>query len=402
MSIDTSSRVITRTTAALETGIPYILHQGGTSSGKTFGILYSLLFHALKKLKAGSIVTVVSETLPHLKKGAITDFKKNLALTKMEGHVMENKSDHVFILPNKTQFEFYSPDTEEKAKSGKRDLLFINEANGMSYAIAKQLIMRTNGPVILDWNPSGQFWFHTMYLPYINSSEYIFTRTTYRDNKFVDPKIIAEIERLRLINPSDYDIYGLGIEGKGTEIIYPNYELVDAFPETSRQGVGLDFGFTNDPAAAVRCAYSDGCLWYDELFYEKGLSNKKIFEQFETYKDYGPIIADSAEPKSIAELDALGLNIKAAVKGADSVKFGIDQIKEYPIRITRRSLNLINEIIAYKWKMKDGLPTNEPKGGNDHLMDAMRYGTQAILTRAIPLNVQVQRARNMGFTNMGI
>lgn len=405
MSIDTDNRVIKRTVHALRAGVPYILHQGGTSSGKTFGILYSLLFFALKYLPPKSTITIVSQTLPHLKKGAINDFRKIIGMTEISSQIMENKSDHVFHLPNGTKFEFYAPDDEEKAKSGKRDLLFINEANSVSYAIAQQLMMRTNGPVILDWNPSGKFWLHRMLLPALQSGDYLFTRTTYRDNKAVSEKIIQEIERLKIIDPSEYDVYGLGIEGKGTEIIFPNYELVDPedFPDTPLCGRGLDFGFTNDPSAGLRCALNDGALWFDELFYEKGLSNRLIFERFEMFPyAKGPCVADSAEPKSIAELYGMGMDIIGAVKGPDSVKYGIDKIKEYPIKITRTSTNLLDEIDSFKWVMKDGVPTNKPRPGHDHHMSAMRYAVQAVLFAPEPITVRVQRSTEMGFSSYGI
>lgn len=404
MGIDTSTRVIIRTTEALKRQIPYIAHQGGTSSGKTFGILYSLLFHTLKHLPNNTVGTVVSQTLPHLKKGALGDFRRINSICGLEGQVVENKSDHVFMLPGNKLVEFYAPDDEEKAKSGKRDWLFINEANSVSYSIAKQLIMRTNGPVILDWNPSGKFWFQRMYLPALQPHEYLFTRTTYRDNPAVPQKTIDEIERLRILNPTDYEIYGLGIEGKGTEIIYPEYELVDEFPITDKTARGLDFGFTNDPSAGIRGALYDGCLWWDELFYEKGMTNKMIGERFQLHPDpLGDIIADSAEPKSIFELQGMKLPVRGAVKGPDSVKYWIDKIKEYPNKVTKRSLNLIDEMDSYKWIMVDGRPTNKPKAGNDHLMDAKRYCAQGLLTPKPPgIKPQVQPAKKMGFTNIGI
>ena len=400
MSINTDTRVIARTLEALKRGIKYILHQGGTSSGKTFGILYSLLFFAIENFGKGNVISVVAQTLPHLKKGALNDFRRILAMTNLDGVVVENKSDHVFILPNGCRFEFYAPDDEEKAKSGKRDILFINEANGVLYSIAKQLMIRTTGAIILDWNPSGKFWLHQKLLKALKTFEYIFTRTTYRDNKSLDPSVINEIERLRIINPTDYDIYGMGVEGQGSEIIYPGYELVDEFPDTDNVSCGLDFGFTNHPSASARCALYDGALWFDEIFYEKGLSNKKIFEQYDVQsRPYGYVIADSAEPKSIDELLNMGLKIKGAVKGPDSIKYGIDKIKEYPIKVTSTSDNLIDEINAYRWIMVDGQPTNKPADKNNHLMDAIRYGVQGILGDHTPIIARVQQGKKMGFTN---
>lgn len=401
--IDTESRVITRTIEALKAGKPYILHQGGTSSGKTFGILYSLLYYSMKYCKPGMIGSVVAENLPHLKRGAITDFKNILNELNISEQIDENKSEHTFFLPNKKKIEFFATDNEQKAKSGKRDWLFLNEANGIHFSIANQLMIRTKGSIICDWNPSGKFWLHRTLLPALKEKDYVFTRTTFRDNTSIDQSVIAGIQRLKDIDPNLYDIYGEGIEGKGTEIIYPSWDLIDAFPETTKVSVGVDFGYTNDPAAGVRCALHDGSLWFDELFYQRGLSNKKIYNIFDTIPfDYGIIIADSAEPKSIDELKSYGLNIKGAMKGPDSVKYGIDQIKSYPMKVTKRSINLIDELDSYKYIMIDGKPSNKPVQGNDHCLDAARYGVQGILNKAEPIRAMVRKASSLGFTDMGL
>ena len=406
MSIDTSSRVIVRTIAALKKGIPYILHQGGTNSGKTFGILYSLLFFALTELKPGNIVSIVSQNLPHLKKGAIRDFAKIISMTGMSDHIIENKSDHTFLLKNGVRFEFYAPDDEEKAKSGKRDILFINEGTGMKWSVAHQLMMRTNGPVIIDWNPSHKFWFHRMLMETGSVEDYnmVFTRTTYRDNKHVSEKIVQEIERLKIIDPVKYQVYGLGLDGKSQEIIYPHYEIVSEFPDTINVGTGLDFGFTNHPSTAIRCALYDGCLWFDEIFYRSGMSNKMIYDELSAYPhELGTTTGDSAEPKSISEIRGYGLDIVGAVKGPDSIRFGIEQIKKYPIKITKWSHNIISEIDGYKWKVHEGEVLNEPaKNQTDHAMDAMRYGIQSVLAPVEPIKVYARQSSDFGFTQFGV
>lgn len=399
MAIDTDSRVIIRTIAALKRGISYKLHQGGTSSGKTFGILYALLFFALKYMRAGSVVSVVGLNFPHLKRGALRDFKAIIRETGLAGQILEDKTNHVFKLPRNISFEFFAVDDEDKAKSGKRDYLFINEANDIEYSISNHLMMRTANTKIIDWNPSGKFWFHTKLLKALSPSEYVFTRSTYRDNKLVSEGIIKEIERLRITDPVGYQVYGMGIEGKGKEIIYPTYKTVQSIPAYGRKCIGLDFGYTNHPSAAGICCYADGELWFDEIFYERGLSNKDIYEKLKNYDL--PVIADSAEPKSIQELSDLGLNIRGALKGPDSIKFGIDRIKSYPINVTVASENIIDEIDSYKWEMKDGEPTQKPVDKKNHHMDQMRYASQGVLTKEIPMQPQVRRATEMGFTGLG-
>lgn len=405
MAIDTQSRVIVRTFDGLENALSFIFHQGGTSSGKTFGVLYALILFAFHSLKKGGIISVVSENLPHLKRGAITDFESILIETGLDGKVKANKSTHTWYLPDKKKIEFFAVDNEAKAKSGKRDILFINEANHVNWAIANQLMMRTRQTVILDWNPSGKFWLHRMLLPSLDGKDYRFTRTTYKDNKFADKKIIEGIERLKLIDSTLYEVYGMGIEGYGTEIIYTNWELVDAFPDGAINiFYGLDFGYTNHPAAGIRGAYFDGALWWDELFYERGMKNSMINDAFRSCGHFiTQICADSAEPKSCDELTAMGLPVIKAVKGPDSVKFGIDRVKEYPEKITKRSLNLIDEQESYKWEMKDGVPTNVPKKGQqDHLMDAKRYCAQLLLAKHVPLKMQRSRPVKMGFNDWEI
>lgn len=300
-------------------------------------------------------------------------------------------------------FEFFATDNAQKAKSGKRDLLFINEANGVAWSIANQLMIRTRGTIILDWNPSGKYWLSRMILPALKKDDYVFTRTTYRDNTSIEKRVIDSIERLRLIDANLYDIYGMGVEGKGTEVIFPVWELVDEMPDTDKISNGLDFGFTNDPSASIDCALYDGCLWFDEIFYERGLSNKKIYELYKLRrKHYGRVIADSAEPKSIADLFDMGLDIIPCVKGPDSVKFWIDKIKQYPMKVTKRSINLIDELDSAKWIMVDGRPTNKPKEGNDHCIAGMRYGSQGILSNHQPIKMMVKKAASYGFTDMGV
>lgn len=393
--------MITRTVKALSCSVPFVLHQGGTSSGKTFGILYSLLYHAFTRLKKDDLVSVVAQTIPHLKKGALRDFSRILSMLNIMDKVKVNKTDHTFILPNGVIFEFYAPDDEEKAKSGKRKILFINEANSLKWSVANQLIIRSD-VVILDWNPSGKFWLHRMILPTLQESEYVFTRTTYKDNPTISDKIKDEIERLRLRDPNLYSVYGLGIEGKSAEIVFPIYEIVTEFPRVDTIGTGLDFGFTNHPSVAIRTCVVDGCFWADELFYQKGMSNKMIFDYFDTSsKDYGRILADSAEPKSISELAGYGLDIGPVVKGPDSIVYWTEQIKLYPIRITKWSHNLISELDSYKYKLEDGVPTNKPAPNQkDHAIDAKRYGAQVVLTPVDSIKV-VARSSNADTFSFG-
>ena len=377
--IFTDTRTINRTLAGLRAGIPLILQQGGSSSGKTFGNLYALLTHLLYDRKAERLVcSVVAETFPHLKKGAIRDFEVILEETGLFSLIKHNKTEQTFTLPNGSIIEFFSADNQTKVRGPRRDILFINEANSISWDIYYQLNLRTKGTTILDWNPSGEFWLHEMLLPAMKENEYLFTRTTYHDNPALGEKTIREIERLQDIDPTLYTIYGEGKTGKIQGLIFPSITYVAEMPERAKKrAFGLDFGFTNDPSVLVEGCELHGEVFGREVFYETGLTNDDICKRFEAcgVKKTDEIFADAAEPKSIEEIRRKGWDIKAAAKGADSINFGIDLLKKYKINLTNDSTNARKEARNYKWRVdsKTGKPLNIPIDAFNHFWDAFRY-----------------------------
>lgn len=376
--IHTETIAINTTLKCLRQSVPLVLHQGGTSSGKTFGILYALLSYLLyDRGKEKLTVSVVSENVPHLQRGAYKDFKTILAETELDGVIIENKTHKTFTLPSGTEIEFFSADNEGKARGAKRDILFVNEANNLKWDIYYQMSMRTNATVILDWNPSNEFWLHTKLYPNLKKGEYFFKVTTYRDNPGVTDKVKNEIERLKDIDPELYKVYGEGRKGSITGLIFQNVTFVDEFPKECRKvGYGLDFGFTNDPTALVRIGVLHGELYMEELIYETGLLNKDISDLLKELglKRRDEIIADSAEPKSIAELRSYGWNVRPAKKGTDSVNHGISLLKSYKLNITKNSVNWRKEVNNYKWKVdNNGDTLNVPIDAYNHLWDAARY-----------------------------
>lgn len=363
------TKVFRSTKAALEDKKPYIIHQGGTSSGKTFNILLALFNHCIQSDKE-FLVSIVAETFPVLKKGAIRDFDTILNLLNYDGN--KNKSDFTYKI-GKSTFEFFAVDNPGKAKSGKRHYLFINECNEVDYEIVYQLSWRTRHTVIFDYNPSHEFWFHTEFLPTKDRSEYIFKISTYKDNPALDEKIIKDIESLP---PDLYRIYGEGKLGQVKGLIFDNWEIVDEFPQNAKHVTyGLDFGFDPDPTALVMIGIYDSCIYVQELIYEKSLTTDDIDNIMSTLgiSKTITIYADSSEPRLVTELWDRGWYIQKVVK--DSVKASIMKLKRFNIRVTRDSTNLIKEFKNYKWKEKDGKSIGVPIDMYNHGIDALRYGT---------------------------
>jgi phage terminase large subunit len=366
-----NTKVFRSTTLALQDKIPYLIQQGGTSSGKTFNILLALFQYCFTSENA-YIVSIVAETFPVLKKGAIRDFDTILSLIGYDGK--KNKSEYTYSI-GKSTFDFFAVDNPGKAKSGKRDILFINECNHVDYDIVYQLALRTRMTVIYDYNPSSEFWLHTEFLPKKQRSEYLFKITTYKDNPALEEKIIRDIEALP---PDLYRIYGEGRLGQISGLIFDNWQVVDEFPQNAKNiTYGLDFGFSRDPTAMVKVALYDNCIYVQELIYETGLTTDdidNIMSVLEISKSI-TIQADSSEPRLIAELYNKGWYIKGVTKGADSVRAGINKLKRFKMCVTADSTNLIKELRNYKWKEKDGKSIGVPIDLWNHGIDALRYAT---------------------------
>lgn len=195
----------------------------------------------------------------------------------------------------------------------------------------------------------------------------------HRHNPFLSDEEHAKIEAID--DPEFFKVYARGKTGKLQGLVYPNWNIVEEMPKIyKRRWIGLDFGFVNDPTAMIDVRLSSGELWLDELIYEKGMLNSDIAREASAQgitRAY-EIVADSAEPKSIAELQAYGFKVEAAMKGPDSVSSGIDILKRYKINITRRSANIRDEITKYRWKVdKNDKPTNTPIDMFNHALDAV-------------------------------
>ncbi len=348
------------------------VHQGGTRSGKTYSILLSLVEFCYRNPNGGAVLTICRKTFPALRASVMRDFFEVLKREGIYTEVNHNKSDATYILEGNL-IEFISIDQPQKIRGRKRDVLFINEANELNLEDFRQLLIRTTGKVLLDYNPSDEF--HWIYDHVIPREDATFFQSTFRDNPFLEPSLVTEIERLQVADPNYWRIYGLGERGQSRTTILTHWSQTETIdPRFKLVAYGLDFGYTNDPTACV-AVYSDGeAFLLDEVLYQNGLSNRQIFQLLESEVGKNTVIADSAEPKSIDELHGYGMNVHPARKGPDSVRAGIQFFHSKPLAVTSRSLNLIKELRNYKWKEdKNGKNLNEPVDAFNHAIDAARY-----------------------------
>ena len=351
-----------------------VVNQGGTSSGKTYSLMQVL--YVLAMSESAQVITIVGQDVPNLKKGAYRDANtirnNNPILQKWFPDV--NEGERLIKCVNGSILEFSSFKDAQDAKSGKRDYLFINEANGISYEIYWQLSMRTRKKVFLDYNPSARFWVHDEVIGRENVKLII---SDHRKNYFLTKEEHERIEGIS--DPELWKVYARGLTGMIEGLVLTNWDICDQLPpeeEWKMSCFGLDFGFTNDPSALERVVLAHGELWIDELIYSTGLTNPDIAirAKEQGVSSQQQIIADCAEPKSIRELQAAGLWVTPSTKGNDSIVAGLDILKRYRLHVTRRSQGLISNLRAYKWgKDKDGNNTNKPEDKNNHGIDAIRY-----------------------------
>ena len=348
---------------------------GGASAGKTISIIQILMDKAQSDT-VPTLTSITSESMPHLKRGAMRDF---LNIMEQHGYFQPNrwnKSDFTYTFETGSKIEFFSLDMPHKVRGPRRQRLFINEANNIPQETFDQLEIRTELEIWMDWNPTSEFWFYTD----INNKrdDVDFEILTYKDNEGLQDSVVESIER-RQNNKNWWLVYGLGQLGEVESRIYKGWPIIDEIPHEARlERYGLDFGFSNDPSSLVAIyKYNDGWI-IDELIYSAGLTNPKI-AAFLLNLPKALVVADSAEPKSIAEIAAHGILISGARKGQDSVLYGIQFVQDQKISLTKNSVNTIKEYRNYLWMTdNDGKIINEPIGINDHSMSAIRYGLTSI------------------------
>jgi phage terminase large subunit len=346
--------------AALDTKIRLV--QGGTAAGKTIASLLFLIAMAQTDKKK-TLTSVVSESIPHLKRGALRDFKNIM----QEHHYWKDSSwngtDMIYTFETGSQIEFFSTDNGDKLRGARRDRCFMNEANNCTLDAFDQLEVRTKEFIILDWNPTNEFWVYTDIIP--NRPDHELIIVTYKDNEGLSQEIIDSIEARR--NRANWwKVYGEGQLGEVDGKIYTNWIELDEIPHGARKiGRGLDFGYSNDPSACTEIYEWNGGYILDEYFYRKGMSNKEIADLLKVDDIF--TVADSAEPKSIDEIKMHGVTIVPSEKGQGSVNQGIALLQDQSVWVTKRSNNILKEYRNYLWERdRDGKVLNKPEHGFNH------------------------------------
>lgn len=349
---------------------------GGTSAGKTISILQILIDKAQSD-KTPTLTSVVSESFPHLRRGARRDF---LNILQEHGYYDDerwSKTDHTYTFETGSKIEFFSADQPSKVRGPRRDRLYVNEANNIPYEAFDQLEVRTKDEVWLDWNPTNEFWFYEQVQP---NRDHDFITLTYLDNEGLDQQIVESIESRRA-NKAWWTVYGLGKLGEVEGKIFTDWQIIDDIPHEARlERRGLDFGYSNDPSALVDIYSYNGGIILDEQLYQKGMSNKQIADLIANLPQSRTlVVADSSEPKSIDELSSYGINVIGANKGQGSVLQGIQKLQDQRVSITKRSTNGIKEYRNYMWLTdRDGRIINTPMDLWNHFMDATRYGNESL------------------------
>ena len=346
--------------------------QGGTSAGKTFGILPILIDKAAKK--GGLEISVVAESIPHLRRGALRDFLKCMKWTNRFVDERFNKSLLKYEFANGSFIEFFSADDSSKLRGARRDILYVNECNNVNFEAYNELSIRTKKEIYLDFNPANEFWVEEIK----EDKEADFIILTYKDNEALDTGIVEQIEKNRLkAETSTYwrnwwKVYGLGELGMLEGVVFSNWKQIDTIPKEARLvGIGLDFGYTNDPTSIIEVWKHNETRILNEIVYQTGLLNSDIAKKLP--KDV-PVYADSAEPKSIADIQRYGITIKGVTKGRDSINYGIDVMQREEYLVTSNSTNLIKELRSYCWDTdKTGKRLNKPIDNYNHAIDAVRY-----------------------------
>ena len=345
--------------------------QGGTSASKTFGILAYLIDYLARNPKLEC--SVVAQTFPHLKRGALRDFKKIMEMTNRWFPNRFNKSSSTYHFLNGSYIEFFSAEHESKLRGARRNILFLNEANNIPYEAYMQLAVRTSHFIFIDFNPTQEFWAHT---ELSNDYDVDWLVLTYLDNEAAPEAAVNEI--LKAKSKADkgneywsnwYDVYGLGKLGKLSGAIFQNWTTGE-FKEVSQSVFGQDYGM-NDPTTLIQTSIDKDrkIIYAKECFYKQNLVTSEIAKLNKRFAGDNLIIVDSAEPRLILELSKHS-NIKGSIKGQGSVNFGISMMQDYEMIIDPQSSNLLNELKNYVWLEKK---SRTPVDGFDHCIDALRY-----------------------------
>lgn len=378
--------------------------QGGTSASKTISI-EQIFIDKSQSDTTPKLSSITSESIPHLKRGAIRDFKNIMQENGYWEQQRWNATDFIYTFPlvdpktNKiirsegSKIEFFSLDQPHKVRGPRRHRLFINELNNIAKETFEQLEVRTSEEVWADWNPVEEFYYHEEIMKRDDAD---LTILTYKDNEGLPDTIVKSIEA-RKNNTAWWRVYGMGLPGAVEGRIFTDWQIVDEIPHEARlERYGLDFGYSNDPTSIVAIYSYNGGYILDEITYQKGLSNKQIADIINN-QPQALVVADSSEPKSIDELRLYGVNILPATKGQGSVNQGIQYVQDQKISITKRSVNGLKEYRNYMWMTdKEGRIINTPVDMWNHFLDATRYGFESLRPK-VNVTAPTRRATRQRF-----
>ena len=371
-----ATRVFYEIQDAVTQGFTTISEQGSSRSSKTYNTLIWLCQYAWQH--DNTSISIVRATLPSLKGSVLRDFKEIMIKMHLWDFCKFNKSELICTLPNGSFVEFFSCDNEQKLRGRKRKVLYVNEGNELNFIEWQQLQMRTTQLSIIDYNPSftDDHWLCELNAE-PNTYHFI---TTYKDNPFLEKKVVEEIESLKEKNYSLWRIYGLGLQAMVEGLIFDHIEEVDKIPRWAKKKHrrGMDFGYTNDPTAIVDVYIDGDTLWIDELCYNTHMLAEDIIkvhkEANRECRSEVKVISESADPRLIDEIANAGIDIHPVKKFGGSIVAGIQKMQELKIKVTKRSTNVIKEFKNYTYRQnKDGKWLNEPIDAYNHAIDAIRY-----------------------------
>ncbi len=402
-----TTRIFKENAAAWRGGQRRSLNEGGTASSKTWSIMQVLILIA-QNTKSPLLISCVSESLPHLKRGLIRDFFRILG-EQQDNNPRYNKTEHTYTFGNGV-IEFFGADEADKVRGPRRDILFINEANNVPWDAARGLDVRTSLFTFADWNPVSEFWVHQYedstgrQIPgWLHDKGSAYIHSTYQDAAAVIPQsVVDNIESNRGKDPNWWNIYGLGLLGRIEGLVYPFFKQIDVLPEQGELVYGLDFGFSGDPAVLVRNRMFRDEVYSEELIFERELTNQDIASRMRELgiQRADMIWADSAEPKSIEEIFRLGFNIFGVSKGPGSVEYGHQKVRQCRQYWTKESTNCIKEQRNFRYSPdKNGKLTERTTHMFSHGMDARRYAVagfyQPVETETIVIYDAMQEVGSM-------
>ena len=365
------SRVYVENLEAYIAGKRIIGNQGGTSSTKTYSLLQIAYYLATKPQR--KLISVMTPTLPHARRGALRDFINILEGENAYKDDRYNKSTLTFSVGN-SEIEFFSADQPGKVRGPRRDILIVNEVNLIKKETVEQALIRTNECCFVDFNPVSQFWFHT---DYTTRDDCVLIKSTFRDNAHLSQSIIDEILS-RKHNTNWWRVYGEGEIGQVEGLVYSKWQMINDIPQAAELvGYGMDFGYSNGYTALIGVYKYQGKLILDEILYRRGLLTSELIAAMQEVSKTKSIVADSEDPRLIDEIKKAGYNCRAVKK--PKVFARLEKCLNYELLVTASSLNLIREFQNYMWIEKDGEYLQEPVKAFDHGMDAWGYAVWELM-----------------------